>query len=205
MASRLFEPFVQVERREKRSVGGVGLGLAVVKRLVELHQGSVHVFSAGLGRGSEFVVRLPQVPIGSAVRETRPSAGVRASARAKRILVADDNVDAADGLKLLLALSGDEVRVAYDGVSALSVAREFQPEIALLDVGMPRMDGYEIARRLREDPQTRHMILIAVTGWGQADDRRRSKEAGFDYHLVKPVDPAALERLLETIRAKDAV
>jgi len=205
MASRLFEPFVQVERREKRSVGGVGLGLAVVKRLVELHQGSVHVFSAGLGRGSEFVVRLPQVPIGSAVRETRPSAGVRASGRAKRILVADDNVDAADGLKLLLALSGDEVRVAYDGVSALSVAREFQPEIALLDVGMPRMDGYEIARRLREDPQTRHMILIAVTGWGQADDRRRSKEAGFDYHLVKPVDPAALERLLETIRAKDAV
>jgi PAS domain S-box-containing protein len=205
MASRLFEPFVQVERREKRSVGGVGLGLAVVKRLVELHQGTVHVFSAGLGRGSEFVVRLPQVPIGGSVRETRPRVAVRAAGSAKRILVADDNVDAADGLKLLLELSGDQVRVAYDGVSALSVAREFRPHIALLDVGMPKMDGYEIARRLRDDPQTRHAILIAVTGWGQAEDRRRSKEAGFDYHLVKPVEPSALERLLESIREKDAV
>ena len=205
MASRLFEPFVQVERREKRSVGGVGLGLAVVKRLVELHQGSVNVFSAGLGRGSEFVVRLPQVPIGSSVRESRPSAAVRAPGSAKRILVADDNVDAADGLKLLLELSGDQVRVAYDGVSALRVAREFNPQIALLDVGMPNLDGFEIARRLREDPQTRHTILIAVTGWGQAEDRRRSKEAGFDYHLVKPVEPSALERLLETIKTKDAV
>ena len=205
MASRLFEPFVQVERREKRSVGGVGLGLAVVKRLVELHQGSVHVFSAGLGRGSEFVVRLPQVPIGSSVRESRPSAAVRAPGSAKRILVADDNVDAADGLKLLLELNGDQVRVAYDGVSALRVAREFNPQIALLDVGMPKLDGFEIARRLREDPQTRHTILIAVTGWGQAEDRRRSKEAGFDYHLVKPVEPSALERLLETIKTKDAV
>ncbi len=205
MVSQLFEPFVQVERREKRSVGGVGLGLSVVKKLVEMHDGSVHVFSAGLGRGSEFVVRLPQVPIGSAGRETRPPDAAHSSRNAHRILVADDNVDAADGLKLLLELNGDQVRVAYEGVSALSVAREFQPHIALLDVGMPRMDGYEIARRLKEDSETRDTILIAVTGWGQAEDRRRSKEAGFDYHLVKPVEPAALERLVETIKAKDAV
>ncbi|HEY2796546.1 MAG TPA: PAS domain S-box protein [Thermoanaerobaculia bacterium] len=204
MAPRLFEPFVQAERREKRSVGGVGLGLAVVKQLVELHEGSVHVFSAGLGRGSEFVVRLPQVPIGSAGRETRLPAAPSASRTGRRILVTDDNVDAADGLKLLLELNGDQVRVAYDGVSALSVARDFRPHIAILDVGMPRMDGYEIARRVKSDSETRDTILIAVTGWGQAEDRRRSKDAGFDYHLVKPVDPSTLERLIETIRVKDA-
>jgi len=205
VAPKLFEPFVQVERRENRSVGGVGLGLAVVRRLVELHDGSVHVFSAGLGRGSEFVVRLPQVPIGIAGRETRAPSAAHRPQDAKRILVADDNVDAADGLKLLLELSGDHVRVAYDGGTALSIAREFRPHIALLDVGMPRMDGYEIARRLKAAEETRDTILIAVTGWGQAEDRRRSKEAGFDYHLVKPVEPSALERLLETIKAKDAV
>jgi hypothetical protein len=205
MVPRLFEPFVQVERREKRSVGGVGLGLAVVRKLVEMHEGSVHVFSAGLGRGSEFVVRLPQVRIGRSARESRaPGAGVAPAANPQRILVADDNVDAADGLKLLLELGGDQVRVAYDGVSALAVAREFRPQVALLDVGMPRLDGYEIARRMRAAEETRGTVLIAVTGWGQPEDRRRSQAAGFDYHLVKPVDPSTLERLLETIRANRA-
>jgi PAS domain S-box-containing protein len=205
MVARLFEPFVQVERREKRSVGGVGLGLAVVRKLVELHEGSVHVFSAGLGRGSEFVVRLPQVPIGRSARETRPPAPSEAPVKnPQRILVADDNVDAADGLKLLLELNGDHVRVAYDGVSALNVAKEFRPHVALLDVGMPRMDGYEMARRLRMNEETRGAVLVAVTGWGQAEDRRRSKAAGFDFHLVKPVDPSTLERLLETIRTRSA-
>lgn len=204
---RLFEPFVQVERREKRSVGGVGLGLAVVKKLVEMHDGSVHVFSAGLGRGSEFLVRLPRVPIGRAGDSAggqSAALGAREAA-AVRILIVDDNVDAADGLKMLLELDGEETRVAYDGESALKIARDFRPQIALLDVGIPQMDGYEIARRLRAAPETRDSILVAVTGWGQSEDRRRSKEAGFDYHLVKPVEPATLQRLLQVLKARSAV
>jgi PAS domain S-box-containing protein len=205
VAPRLFEPFVQVERRERRSVGGVGLGLAVVRKLIELHDGSVHVHSAGLGRGSEFVVRLPRVPIGSSSRETGGLSSSReAGQNAARILVVDDNVDAADGLKMLLELDGEEARIAYDGETALLIAREFRPQIVLLDVGIPRMDGYEIARRLREFPETRDAILVAVTGWGQSEDRRRSKAAGFDYHLVKPVDPATLQRLLQALKAKSA-
>ena len=205
--TRLFEPFVQLERRETRSVGGVGLGLAVVRKLVELHDGSVHVFSAGLGRGSEFVVRLPRVPIGRSGDDTlvrRPASRAPGEIPV-RILVVDDNVDAADGLKMVLELDGEEARVAYDGDSALAAAREFHPQIALLDVGMPRMDGYEIARRLRSAPETRGTILVAVTGWGQPEDRRRSKEAGLDYHLVKPVEPATLQRLVRALKAKIAV
>jgi len=206
MAPRLFEPFVQVERRENRSVGGVGLGLAVVRKLIELHDGSVHVFSAGLGRGSEFVVRMPRVPIGSAGAElnVRPPARKEGQAPA-RILVVDDNVDAADGLKMLLELDGEDARAAYSAEAALETAKEFRPQIVLLDVGIPHMDGYEIARRLRSAPETRGTILVAVTGWGQSEDRRRSKEAGFDYHLVKPVDPATLRRLLQALKARSAV
>jgi PAS domain S-box-containing protein len=205
MVSRLFEPFVQVERREKRSVGGVGLGLAVVRRLIEMHDGSVDVFSAGLGRGSEFVVRMPRVPIGRAA-DPRIRATARAEGQAPaRILVVDDNVDAADGLKMLLELDGEDARAAYDGEAALKIAKEFRPQIVLLDVGIPHMDGYEIARRLRSAPETRAAILVAVTGWGQSEDRRRSKEAGFDYHLVKPVDPATLHRLLQALKARSAV
>jgi two-component system CheB/CheR fusion protein len=117
----------------------------------------------------------------------------------------DDNVDAADGLKMLLELDGEDARAAYSAEAALETAKEFRPQIVLLDVGIPQMDGYEIARRLRSAPETRGTILVAVTGWGQSEDRRRSKEAGFDYHLVKPVDPATLRRLLQALKARNAV
>jgi PAS domain S-box-containing protein len=202
---RLFQLFEQGERRMERSAGGVGVGLALVKRLVEMHGGSVHAFSAGLGRGSEFAVRLPRVDI--APRVTGPHATLQSRSTKEhslRILVVDDNVDAADGLKMLLELNGEQVRAAYDGESALKVAREFRPQVALLDVGMPRMDGYEVARRLKAAPETRQAALVAVTGWGQPEDRRRSSEAGFDLHLVKPVEPSELERLLDSLKAKRA-
>jgi CheY-like chemotaxis protein/two-component sensor histidine kinase len=202
---RLFQLFEQGERRMERSAGGVGVGLALVKRLVEMHGGSVHAFSAGLGRGSEFAVRLPRVDI--APRVTGPHATLQSRSTKEhslRILVVDDNVDAADGLKMLLELNGEQVRAAYDGESALKVAREFRPQVALLDVGMPRMDGYEVARRLKAAPETRQAALVAVTGWGQPEDRKRSSEAGFDLHLVKPVEPSELERLLDSLKAKRA-
>jgi CheY-like chemotaxis protein len=202
---RLFELFVQGERRMERSAGGVGVGLALVKKLVEMHGGSVHVFSAGLGRGSEFVVRLPLVDIAPrAVAPHTKGESRPAGKRSLRILVVDDNVDAADGLKMLLELNREQVRVAYDGESALTIARDFRPQVVLLDVGMPRMDGYEIARRLKAAPETRETVLVAVTGWGQPEDRKRSREAGFDHHLVKPVEPSTLERLLDSFKVKSA-
>lgn len=201
LISHLFELFVQGERRVTRSAGGVGVGLALVKKFVEMHGGSVNAFSAGLGRGSEFTVRLPLVDVTQpdlgprALRESRP-----AGTRSLRILVVDDNMDAADGLKMLLELNGEQVRAAYDGELALTTARDFRPQVALLDVGMPRMDGYEMARRLRAAPETRETVLVAVTGWAQPEDRKRSSEAGFDHHLVKPVEPSTLEKLLNSLR-----
>ena len=151
-------------------------------------------------------MKLPRVAIGRSGDDTLVRPASRAPGEIPvRILVVDDNVDAADGLKMVLELDGEEARVAYDGQSALATAREFRPQIALLDVGMPGMDGYEIARRLRSAPETRGAILVAVTGWGQTEDRRRSKEAGLDYHLVKPVEPATLQRLVKALKAKVAV
>ena len=200
---RLFDLFVQGERRMERSAGGVGIGLALVKRLVEMHGGTVHALSPGPGKGSEFVVRLPAVEIVPRVASPLPARESRPSGqRGLRVLVVDDNVDAADGLKMLLELDGEHVDAAYDGEAALRRARESRPQVVLLDVGMPGMDGYELARRLREAPETRDACIIAVTGWGQAEDRQKSKEAGFDLHLVKPIDPEALRRLLEGFRAK---
>jgi len=196
MLPRIFELFVQAERRMDRSVGGVGIGLSLVKKLVELHGGTVQAFSAGLGKGTELVVRLPaaKTPVDEGVRagtEGRP-----ADMFGLRILVVDDNINAADSLATLLELGGHEVRVAYEGEAALLVAEAFRPQVVLLDIGMPGMDGYEVGRALREKPQTRSALLVAITGWGAPDDLRRAKEAGFDHHLVKPVEPAALQRLL---------
>ena len=163
----------------------------------------MHALSAGPGKGSEFVVRLPAVEIVPRVASPLPSRESRPSGeRSLRVLVVDDNVDAADGLKMLLELDGENVDAAYDGEAALRRARESRPQVVLLDVGMPGMDGYEVARRLREAPETRNAYIIAVTGWGQSEDRQKSKEAGFDLHLVKPIDPEALRRLLRGFRAK---
>jgi CheY-like chemotaxis protein len=194
MLPHIFEMFTQVDRSLERSQGGLGIGLTLVKRLVEMHGGSVEAKSEGPGQGSEFVVRLPVVGM-PAVQSPQPSSGgEQAAVAAKlRILLVDDNVDAAESLGLLLQIRGHEVRTAPDGVAGLEVAASFRPDVALLDLGMPKLNGYDLARRLRGEAWGKGMVLIALTGWGQEDDRRRTQEAGFDHHLVKPVDPDALQ------------
>jgi PAS domain S-box-containing protein len=192
---RVFDLFVQADRSIERSRGGLGIGLTLVKSLVEMHGGTVEAKSAGPGHGSEFIVRLPaaadEVPA-AAPPAPPPAAG----AAPRRVLVVDDNVDSADSLAMLLQVNGHEVRVAYDGPAALREAAAFVPEVVLLDIGLPGMNGYEVARKLREMPEAKGTLLVAQTGWGQAEDRRRSKEAGFDHHLVKPVDVPKLLELL---------
>jgi PAS domain S-box-containing protein len=193
----IFDLFVQAERRLDNSVGGVGVGLSLVKRLVELHGGFVFALSPGRGKGSEFLVRLPgaEAPSRGQDRVGDPKSR-RSNRQSLRILVADDNVDGADGLAMLLEMAGDEVRTAYEGPSVLTIAQSFQPHVVLLDIGMPGMDGYEVAQRLRSAPETRHALLLAMTGWGRDEDRQKAKDSGFDHHLTKPFDPAVLEMLL---------
>ncbi|MFN3649846.1 MAG: GAF domain-containing protein [Armatimonadota bacterium] len=206
---RIFELFVQTERPLDRTQGGLGIGLTLVRTLVEMHGGEVSAHSDGPGKGSEFVVRLPageQVALAGAleppVTESRHAEDPSATAPepgARRILVVDDNQDSADTLAEILEMWGAEVRVVYDGQSALAVAREFAPQVVLLDIGLPGMDGYAVARQLRErEAETGSGLrLVALTGYGQQRDRDRSREAGFDYHLVKPVEFSALARILE--------
>jgi len=181
----LFQPFVQVPGAKDYSTGGLGIGLALVRGFVELHGGSVRAESAGPGKGSTFIVLLPGASEGVTQTEVRPLA---ARANHGRVLVVDDNVDAATTLAEAVGLDGHEVRVAHDGPSALRVAREFSPDVILLDIGLPAMDGYEVVRRLRELPQARGALIVALTGFGQQSDRQRALAAGFDEHLVKPVD-----------------
>ncbi len=192
MLERIFEMFVQVPRQGVRE--GLGIGLTLVKRIVELHGGTVVARSAGAGRGSTFQVRLPLAPPRGSVDDPVVVPPVP-TARA-RILIADDNRDAAQSLAVLLQLQGHEVEIAFDGLVALERAEQFRPQIALLDIGMPNMDGHVVARRIREQPWGRSVRLIALTGWGQEEDRKQAAEAGFDRHLVKPVDPIALIGLL---------
>jgi PAS domain S-box-containing protein len=191
--TRIFEMFSQVEGAAARSEGGLGIGLALVRGLVELHEGTVEAKSGGLGHGSEFIVRLRV--IADSATTSAPDMAVP-STISRRILVADDNRDAADSLAMILELGGHEVRVAHDGRAALSVAQTFRPDAVLLDIGMPHLNGYEVARALRTEPWASEMCLIALTGWGQDSDRQRAVDAGFDHHLTKPVDTVALEALL---------
>jgi PAS domain S-box-containing protein len=204
---RIFDPFVQAERSLTRAQGGLGVGLTLVQRLVALHGGSVEAHSAGLGRGSEFVVRLPAVAQARQGDEAARGAGAAPAGPPvprRRILVVDDNRDAAASLAVLLRLEGHEAEVAHDGTAALEAVRRQRPDVAFLDLAMPGMDGYELCRRLRADPALTPALLVALTGWGQEADRRRSEEAGFDRHLVKPVEPQSLRRLLTHPRLQGA-
>ncbi|WP_229440507.1 ATP-binding protein [Massilia sp. BSC265] len=192
---RAFDMFVQGERTPDRSLGGLGIGLALVRSLVELHGGDVHVTSAGQGMGSSFTVRLPRC-VERGGNETMGTGGTALPGSRSRVLVVDDNVDAAQMLAMYVGAQGHEVRVEHDSLEALAQAASFAPELCLLDIGLPEMDGYELARRLRRHPATAGAVLVAVTGYGQDQDRRNSAAAGFDHHLVKPVDMAALEKIL---------
>lgn len=194
---RLFDMFYQAERATNESRGGLGLGLSLVRGLTELHGGTVEAYSAGSGAGSEFVVRLPLLS-GDRDQPSSP-AGEEAQGQLprRRVLVVDDNADAADSLAMLLRIAGQEVEVAYDGASALAKAEAARPDVALLDLGMPQIDGFQLAKAFRSSPQLAGVLLVALTGWGQPEDRQRTKQCGFDHHLVKPVDIAALRRLLE--------
>jgi PAS domain S-box-containing protein len=201
MLPRVFDLFAQGSRSSSRAQGGLGIGLTLVKMLVELHGGSVEAKSRGVGYGSEFAIRLPLVsdaPQATNGAETRSSAMLRP----RRILVVDDNQDAASSLGMLLQLLGADVRVVHNGPDALDSVGAFRPEVVLLDIGMPGMDGHEVARRLRQSPEGRDLVLIALTGWGQEQDRRSSQLAGFDHHLIKPADVHVLESLLETLESR---
>ena len=196
--AQVFEPFTQLDRSLERSRGGLGIGLALAKRLVEMHGGAIEAHSAGSGQGSRFVVRLPLSAQQTAPQSDASAVPVPARGR-NRILVADDNYDSATSLSILLNDAGYDVRTAGDGVQALETAAQFRPDIVLLDIGMPKLNGYEVARHCRRQPWGRNMLLIAVTGWGGADHRQQTTQAGFDHHLTKPVDPAALTRLLASL------
>jgi CheY-like chemotaxis protein/two-component sensor histidine kinase len=195
MIDRIFELFTQVDGSLERSHGGLGIGLTLAKRLVEMHGGSLKAFSAGAGMGSEFVVRLPIV-VGLGEQSCENNGHIAGASRKRRIMVVDDNENAAQLLGMLLQALGNDVQTAYDGLAALELAAEFRPDVVLLDIGMPKMDGYETARRIREQSWGRHMVLAALTGWGQDEDKRRTRAAGFDQHFVKPVEPSILQKFL---------
>jgi signal transduction histidine kinase/CheY-like chemotaxis protein len=208
MLPRIFEPFTQVESSRTRSEGGLGLGLPLVRSLVELHGGEVEAFSEGQGQGTEFVVRLPlrtgdaaQRPARRPGRATAPATG---TAPSLRILIVEDNLDGRESLRDLLEIWGHTVELAEDGSQGVAKALEHNPDVALVDIGLPGFDGNEVARRIRASSQTDHMELIAMTGYGQPEDRRRALQAGFDSYLVKPVDPAHLGRLLAAVRPRMA-
>ena len=198
---RVFDMFAQFAPALERAQGGLGIGLSLARGLVELHGGTISASSEGLARGSEFTVRLP-------IQAGEKKAGEKQPARSAltpslRVLVVDDNRDAADSLSLLLQLSGHEVKTVYDGQDGVNTAADFRPHAALFDIGLPKMNGYEAARFLREQAWGKEMLLIAVTGWGQEDDKRKARDAGFDHHLTKPVDPEEIERLLAAIHRDD--
>jgi CheY-like chemotaxis protein len=198
MLRSIFDMFAQADRSLERSEGGLGIGLTLVQRLVEMHGGSVEARSDGPGTGSEFLVSLPLAEHARGQRPPAAAGGDQAvpSPPARRILIVDDNADAADSLAVLLRMMGNEVYTAHDGLEAVGAAAAFQPDVVLLDIGLPKLSGYEVARRIREQARGSDVVLIAVTGWGQEDDRRRSREAGFDHHMTKPVEFGALQRLL---------
>jgi PAS domain S-box-containing protein len=192
---KIFNLFVQVDRSLDRTQGGLGIGLTLVKTLVELHGGTIAAHSEGPDRGSEFVIRLP-LSTGEVPEPEQPFGGRDSRARRHRVLVVDDSRDTARTLKILLELAGHEVRVVHDGLATLPACRNFDPDVVLLDIGLPGMDGYEIARQLRSEQKSSRPLVVAISGYGQAEDKKRAREAGFDFHMTKPVDPEALGSLI---------
>ncbi len=199
MLRRIFDAFTQVEHSLERSQGGLGLGLKLVKGLVEMHGGSVEARSEGMNRGSELIVRLPllEKAVSRSVAEDAPD--VRRTASAKRILVVDDRPDARDAMKMFLKLSGHSVEVAEDGLRAVEIALQTHPEVAFVDIGLPKLSGYEVAKQIRQGPRGDRIVLIAVSGYGQAEDKRKALDAGFDAHLTKPINPDAISEILNEL------
>lgn len=197
MLPRIFDLFVQANKSIERSQGGLGIGLTLVNRIVQMHRGSVQAFSDGLGMGSEFVVRLP-VSVAPTSPQTRvnPSQSTPSTGTPLRIQVVDDNVDAATTLGMLLRLGGHTVQIAHEGRAGLAMIEETDPDVVLLDIGLPGLDGYEVARQIRASSTAQNVLLIAISGYGQDEDRRKAREAGFDHHLVKPIDFTSLSQLL---------
>ena len=206
MLPKVFEIFTQVDRSLERSHGGLGIGLTLVKQLVEMHGGSVEAHSDGPGKGSEFIVRLPlwkdeggRLKVESGTDP--PDSSLLPHSSSLKVLVVDDNKDAASSLAMMLKIMGNEVRTAHDGLEGVETAAAFRPDMILMDIGMPKLNGYDACRRIREQPWAKNVVLVALTGWGQEEDRRRSSEAGFNVHLVKPVDLDALRKLLASREA----
>src|SRR5215213_4756992 len=197
----IFDMFMQIDRSSERSQEGLGIGLTLVKRLVEMHGGAIVARSEGVGQGSEFIVRLPVISK-PAVSTARTGTASESSTQ-RRVLIVDDNHDSADSLAMLMEITGNKTFLAYDGVEALEAIDKHRPEVVLLDIGLPKLDGHEVCRRVREKQWGRDIIIIALTGWGQEDDRRKSREAGFDGHLVKPVDYDNLLSLLAELTKND--
>ncbi|HWA98935.1 MAG TPA: response regulator [Pirellulales bacterium] len=192
MLPRVFNLFTQVDRHLHRNQGGLGVGLTLARRLVEMHGGTIEAHSAGLNMGSEFIVRLPLISQSVSVPRSESEPSARPAAASRRVLVVDDNEDGAKTLAMMLRVMGHEIRTAHDGVAALEVAEVFRPEVILLDIGMPRMDGYEACRAIRQKPWASSIRIVALTGWGHEEDRRKTRDAGFDDHLTKPVDSEVL-------------
>ena len=196
---RIFEMFMQVDTSLERTRNGLGIGLTLAKNIVELHGGTIQVHSAGEGQGSEFEVRLPIVVEAPQSLPPEPTISEPKNTPSRRILVVDDNQDSAESLTILLSLAGNETQTAFDGLEAMESAATFKPELILLDIGLPKLNGYEVARKIREQPWGKKMVLVALTGWGQEEDRCRSREAGFDHHLTKPIDLDSLKKLLTSL------
>ncbi|HUP08575.1 MAG TPA: ATP-binding protein [Caldimonas sp.] len=204
LQDEVFELFMQADRSLERQRSGLGVGLSLARRFVELHGGTIELHSEGLGRGATFTVRLPLAATAEQAVASSPSPPP-GHAKALDVLVADDNVDLATSLGDVLTSVGHRVRLAHDGRAAYDAALEAAPDVALLDIGMPGLNGYDLARRLRMEPRTRNVVLVAITGWGQEADKLRAREAGFDHHLVKPVEPEALFALLQTSLDRDSL
>ncbi len=196
---RIFDLFTQADKSLDRSQGGLGIGLALVQSLVTMHRGTVEAVST-VGQGSEFIIKLP-VDSSVASPVTIPAEPLNLPTRSLHVLVVDDNQDAAKSIAMLLRMLGHDTRVAHDGTSAMQAALEFVPQVMLLDIGLPVIDGYEVAKRIRQETSLENVVLVALTGYGQESDRRRTREAGFNHHLVKPADFANVQSILSAVAA----